>query len=127
MTQDTPVQSDQLIADKILNTDSDILQKIIIRNWLAETAVEFNPIEIQKGGYLFTLNNIRQKGRSLKPHSDLCTSLDPDGPSRQGNRLAPEDEVHKPNSALRIAPAQKRVPIHPTRAAPESNRPVSIL
>lgn len=64
-----------------------------VREWLEETAPEFQPVEIRRGYWMHTVKQIGDQKRSRGTNGDLVTEADPDAPIRQRKGLKADDAV----------------------------------
>ncbi|EGF81935.1 hypothetical protein BATDEDRAFT_23684 [Batrachochytrium dendrobatidis JAM81] len=79
-----------------------VREHIIVKQWLESIAPEFQPVEVRKGYYPHTSMQIRGQQRLQgvpnqwnNDNAQIVSELDPDAPSRQHRRIAPEDQSYE--------------------------------
>ncbi|KAH6575535.1 hypothetical protein BASA62_001874 [Batrachochytrium salamandrivorans] len=79
-----------------------VREHIIVKQWLESIAPDFQPVEVRKGYYPHTNVQIRNQKRLQGVSTSwaigedqVVSELDPDAPTRQNRRMAPEDQSYE--------------------------------
>ncbi|KAI8907441.1 nuclear pore protein 84/107 [Powellomyces hirtus] len=94
--ESTDELSDQAIHKGLIS--SEYREDMTIRQWLEETAPEFQPVETRRGYWPHTVKHINNSRLGLStPAGDVVTESDPDAPFRQQKNLHADDAEYDAN------------------------------
>jgi nuclear pore complex protein Nup107 len=90
--KDLEFKCDAVLSQNLIEESPSLQELLAVRQWLEQTAPDFEPCDISVGHLQFTRDQISKNSRILgSVKSTIVSELDPDAPTRQKKSLAAED------------------------------------